>query len=76
VIKMPVGEQHRDRIEPVLAQHVAQWLLRILTGVDNHTRAARLGGEYEAVGLEGAGGETCDEHRDSTSGDGDGTPPA
>ena len=41
-----------------------QRLHGVLAGVDDHAPLARPGGHHVAVGLEGTGRKSCDEHRD------------
>jgi hypothetical protein len=65
VIEMPMREQHRYRVKPVLAQQVVQWLLGTLSRVDHDARTTSLMGEQETVRLKRPRGEASDEHRSS-----------
>ena len=65
VVDVPVRDQHRGGLEPVLADHLGDAGGGVLAGVDDHALAARPGGDDVAVGAPRAGGEACDEHDDA-----------
>ena len=62
VVEVAVGQQHRHRRQPALGQDLPQRLLGVLSGVDHHARAALPGRDHEAVGLEGPGRESGEQH--------------
>ena len=62
VVQVPVCHQHRDRLQPVLPDHLVDSRHGILPGVDHDALLPRTGGHDEAVRTPGAGGETCDQH--------------
>ena len=62
VIKMPMREQYRYRIEAVLAQQFVQRLLSPLSWINHHTRSTGLDSEDETVRLKRTRGETCHKH--------------
>jgi hypothetical protein len=64
VINVTVREQHRDRLKPVPGEKLLNPGLRILPRVDNHAFLAGRWRHQIAIGGEGTGGKSCDEHGD------------
>jgi hypothetical protein len=62
VVEVPVGQQHRYRLQPVLAQHLVQLVDHVDAGVDDDRVLAGPGSHDVAVGAERGGGEAGDEH--------------
>ncbi|GLZ06891.1 hypothetical protein Acsp03_43570 [Actinomadura sp. NBRC 104412] len=62
VIDMAVGQQHRHRPQPVLAQDLVDPGLGVLAGVDDDALLTRGGRHDIAVRGERSGGEPGDEH--------------
>jgi len=57
-----MGQQHRHRLQAVLAQQRVELLLDADAGVDHDALLALAGGDDVAVGPEGLRGEAADEH--------------
>ena len=66
VVEVAVREQHRDRVQPVLGDHLVQPRADPDTRVDHHALLARRGGHHPAVGVGHLGREARDEHGGST----------
>jgi hypothetical protein len=62
MIDMPVGEQHRDRPQPVPGHDLGDARLGVLARVDDQALRARLGGHQIAIGGKRAGWEPGDKH--------------
>ena len=62
VVDVAVGDQHRDRLEPVLADDLVDAGGGVLARVDDDALGAGTGGDDVAVGPPGACGEAGDEH--------------
>ncbi len=52
VVDVPMGQDHRDRLQPVLADQLVEALFSVLTWVDDHAFLARGWRDDIAVGLE------------------------
>jgi hypothetical protein len=64
VVDVPVGHQHRDRLEVVLAHHLRDAVGGVLAGVDHDALAAGAGRDDVAVGAPRSCGKAGDEHED------------
>src|SRR4051794_13354412 len=62
VIDVPMGHQHRDRLEPVLPDDLGHAFGGVLAGVDDYAFRAGSGSDDVAVGTPGTGREACDQH--------------
>ncbi len=62
MVDVTVGQQHRDGLQPMLAQEVVDALDGVLTWIDDHALLARSGSDDVAVGLERPCGKPGDEH--------------
>jgi hypothetical protein len=60
VIQMTVGEQRRDRLQPVAREKLLNAALRVLTRVDDHALLALSGRDDVAVGRERPGRKPSD----------------
>ena len=63
MVEVAVGQQDRDRLQPVLAQDLIELVDHADPRVDDHALLAGGRGHDPAVGLEGGGGEPADKHR-------------
>ena len=63
VVDVPVGDEHADGLEAVLAHHLGDAVGGVLAGIDDHALAAGTRRHDVAVGPPGSGGEASDEHR-------------
>src|SRR5262249_27007476 len=62
VVDVAMGEQDRDRLEPVLGEDLRDARLGVLAWVDDHALLPPAGRHHIAVGGERAGREPGDEH--------------
>jgi hypothetical protein len=62
VVYVTVREQHRDRLQPVPGEEFLDPGLRVLSWVDDHALLAGRRRHQIAIGGEGTGGKSCDEH--------------
>jgi hypothetical protein len=62
MVEMPVRQEDGDRCQPVLGQQVVEPLGDADAGVDHHALLARRGRHDVAVGAEGVGRKSGDEH--------------
>jgi hypothetical protein len=61
VVEVPVGEQHRRRVQPVLGQNLVELVEHADARVDDQALLARPGGNHIAIGAEGLGRKAGDE---------------